>query len=174
MDWPAPRLSRSCCGFTLTEVVLVLVIIGVVAAIAVPRYAQSAARYRVQLAAAQVVADLAMARRFAKLTGGSETISFNPVSESYSFSSMDNPDRVGTKYAVSLSSEPYRVDLVSVDFGGDGQLVFDGYGTPDSGGSVSLRIGQRSVSVTVDPDTGRATASALSDAGALEQPELPQ
>ena len=60
-------------GFTLIELVMVLAIIGLITAIAAPRYAASLARYRAESAARRVAADLALARREAAASSSSRS-----------------------------------------------------------------------------------------------------
>ncbi len=63
-----------------------------------------------------------------------------------------------TAYEVLLSEEPYRTSIVSADFGGDLDIIFDVFGVPDSGGSVVISVGNRVRNVTVQAVTGRASA----------------
>ena len=56
-------------GFSLLEVVLVVAIIAVLAAIAAPRYGRAAGRYRADVAARRIVADLEYARLSARTAG---------------------------------------------------------------------------------------------------------
>src|SRR5690606_27031377 len=53
-------------GFSLLELVMVLTIIAILAAIATPRYANAMARYRADLAARRIAADLLLAQRLAR------------------------------------------------------------------------------------------------------------
>ncbi|MCH8259363.1 MAG: hypothetical protein IIC46_04065, partial [Planctomycetes bacterium] len=57
---------------------------------------------------------------------------------------------------VPLREPPYLAKLASVDLGGDAQLTFDGFGVPDSGGSVVVQAGDYQYTVVVDPETGVA------------------
>ena len=56
-----------------------------------------------------------------------------------------------------LSEDPYGASMVSADFGGDADIIFDVFGVPDSGGSVVIQVGNHVRTVTVDAVTGRAT-----------------
>ncbi len=40
--------------------------------------------------------------------------------------------------------------------GGDVQLIFDGYGVPDSGGLITVQVGDATRTVAINPDTGSA------------------
>ena len=130
--------SRPTSGFSLLELVLVLAIMTTLSTVAVPRYAVSLARYRADAAAKRVKAELSLARRTAKITGASLTVDVSDYQE-------------------ILSESPYRAVIVSADFDGDEDVVFDGYGIPDSGGTVTVRVGIIQRTVLVDADTGRST-----------------
>lgn len=54
---------------------------------------------------------------------------------------MPDPDVLGSDYVVYLSKSPNEVRIAAVDFGGDNELVFDGYGFADSTGTVTLQVG---------------------------------
>ena len=60
-------------------------------------------------------------------------------------------------YAVDLSAEPYEAKILSADFGGDATLVFDGYGMPDSGGTVQVQVGENVRTVVFAANTWEAT-----------------
>ena len=144
-------------GVSLLELVLVLAIMGVLAAIAVPRFASANIRYRLDLAARRVKTDLATAQRLARITSASRCVYFYPSAGAYRLPEMRHPDDSRLVYQVELADDPYDVSIVSADFDGDGNIVFDGYGRPDSGGSVTLRAGGSMATVTVDADTGQAS-----------------
>ncbi len=70
-----------------------------------------------------------------------------------------DPYRPSRSYTVSLADEPYNAMLTSIDFGGDAEIVFDGYGTPHTGGVVSVGVGSHVKTLVVDTITGRASSS---------------
>lgn len=127
---------------------LVLVTVAVVAAMAAPRYAGALASYRARCAAARVSADLAAAAAEARAASAARTVRFDVSAASYSVNGGE---------PVRLGREPYAASIVSVSLGGDDAIVFDGYGSPDSGGTVIVRSGAHARTITVDSATGRAT-----------------
>lgn len=144
-------------GLTLAELVIVLLILAILAAAAAPRFIGSLHRYRAEAAAARVAHDLRFARRQATAQSASQTVQFNsPAAHQYELVNLDDPHRPGQPYVVNLASEPYLAVIVSADFGGDATIVFNGYGRPDSIGTVTVQSGTVQRIVTVDADTGKA------------------
>jgi len=156
-----PARGRTSAGsphqaFTFIEVCMVAVILAIVALIALPRYASAENRRRSSVAAQRIAADLGMARARARSLSSSQTVSFSPASGQYQIVGMADPDRPARSYVVNLGAAPYAASLVSVDLGGDATIIFDGYGSPDSGGTIVVRVGSSSKTIVVDPITGVA------------------
>ena len=157
------RASRRASGpppaaaFSLLELVLVVAILAVVAAVAAPRYGRAAARYRAELAAQRIAADLDLARRSARAAGVSRSVVFSVATQSYSLPGQGGMERKSATYTISLASRPYEVRLLTADFGGDGTVVFNGYGVADSDGTVLLQAGQERRTVVFRAASGKAT-----------------
>ena len=145
-------------GYSLLELVLVLGIMVILAAIAAPRYAGAASRYRAEGAARRIVADLELARTRARTYGSSQTVSFSVGANGYQMPGLPSLKDSSTPYCVTLSDPPYQATLLEVDFGGDETVNFDGWGVPDSGGWVTLRVGDIGRKVSLDRDTGKASS----------------
>ena len=143
-------------GFSLLELVIVLAILVILAAIAAPRYAAALARYRAQTAAQRVAADLKFARANARRASQSVTVTVDPGTDRLRIGNLPGLDPPSGQYVTAFGAAPYRADVVSAGFGGDGTVVFDGYGTPDSGGSVVVRVGTVQKTVVLNADTGEA------------------
>ena len=143
-------------GFTLIDLIMAIVVIAIVAAIATPRYANALTRYRAEAAARRVVADIGLTQQTAKTTSSSRTIIFDTTNHAYSIADVRALNGLSMTYAVTLREPPYLAKIASVDLGGDAQLAFDGFGIPDSGGSVVVQAGDYQYTVVVDPETGAA------------------
>jgi len=143
-------------GFSLLELVIVVAIMSIVAAIAVPRYGQAAARYRIDVAARRIAQDLWLASRQARNAGAPRTVAFNIAASQYTISNLAGLDRAAQSYRVDLLAEPYCSRVDSADFGGDVTVVFNGYGQADSGGQVVLRSGGFTRTITLDAASGKA------------------
>jgi prepilin-type N-terminal cleavage/methylation domain-containing protein len=150
---------KSKCGlsaFTLIELVIVLMIISVLAGMAIPTFFDSLLFHQVESAARRVKSDLELARRTARQTSSSQSITFSD--KTYTLSTpikhLDNPH---DQYLVDLSAEPYELDRVTADFGGEQSVSFDGYGAPASGGRVELECKSLKCIVELDGVTGEVT-----------------
>jgi prepilin-type N-terminal cleavage/methylation domain-containing protein len=152
-------------GFTLAEVVCVLAIMTIIAAIALPRYARTLSRYRADSAAARIVADLALAQRLARFSSGSQKVTFDTVADTYAMPNLPDPDHPAEQYQVHLGNEPYNADVVAADLGGDAEIRFDGFGQPDSGGSIVLSAGNCYKQIDVDSVTGDTTVTDVAPLG---------
>ena len=142
------------------RVITVTAIIGVLAAVALPRFAGAMANHRLEVAATRIVADLSLVQRQARTASASQTIRFELGDDNrYHLPTAEDIDHPGSVYTVELSEEPYQATLRSADFGGDTEIIFDGYGIPDSGGSVVIQVADQLKIITVDAETGRATVA---------------
>ncbi len=126
---------------------MVVAIVAILGSIALPRMSASERRYRLELAAARLAADLDAARSYARANAEGVTITFNTVTETATFAGMRGDH--GTDYVLDLARAPYRIDMATADFGGESKLAFDGYGSTSSTGSVTLKLGTSTVSVTI-------------------------
>ncbi len=144
-------------GFSLLELVLVVAILATLGAIAAPRYATALDRYHADATARRIVADLELARATARNTSSSVTVTFDPGLNTYVMTGVDSPDHPGNYATLVLSDAPYRSQLVATGFGGDDELVFDGFGVPDLGGVVLIECGAESRTIAVDDETGVAS-----------------
>lgn len=151
------RTRRGSPAFTLVELLIVLAIIAIGAAIAVPRYGSSIAHFQAQTGARRIEADLKYAQGAAKAASASRTVTFNAPAAEYAVSSVRALNTTGG-YTVRLGEEPYRVAISAVNFGGDAVVTFDGFGRPDSGGVVAVRRGDVGWQVTLVAETGAVSA----------------
>ena len=145
----AIRLTRA--GFTLVELVLVLIIVGIVAAIAMPRFAQATARQQLDAAADRLVRDFEKAQHDARATINQVAMTFDTADNSYTVTQAN-----GDTVVVQLDESPYQVAIKKATFNDVSAMSFNGYGVPSSAGAVTLESSTGSVVVSL-ASNGRAT-----------------
>lgn len=149
------RTSRG--GFSLFDVVMVLAIIVVLAAIAIPKYAAALSRYRVEAAARRIATDVEYAIARARTTGTDGKITFDEASDAYTVDGAPGLSDPSQPYEVKLAEAPYHTEIVSAGFGGLSWVAIDGYGYPKCGGSLVIRSGEAEKTVILDRYSGKVT-----------------
>lgn len=143
-------------AFSLLELAVVVAVIGVGAALALPRYADAVARYRCDAAGARVAADLNGARIEALTASRARAVQF--VLAEHAYTVRDPADGLGAGTRVVLRDEPYQATLVRALFGASADVTFGFDGAPSAGGIVMVRVGRFYRSVDLDGASGAATS----------------
>jgi len=156
---PVRRLS----AFSLAELVIVVVIVGIMAGLAVPRYAEAIARQRVDAAARRLTIDISLTQHRAKSRSASHRLRFLEDTSQYTiedttdgstWQAIPDIDRPQQGYSVDLALDPYGTTVQTVSCGADRSIVFDGYGAPTQVGSISLGVGRYTKVITIDAEEG--------------------
>jgi prepilin-type N-terminal cleavage/methylation domain-containing protein len=147
-----PRAPRA---FTIVELAVVVAIIALMAGIAIPRMASATTRYQLDFAARRIVVDIARARANARLTGVTQTLTFDLTLHRYTVTGTATGTTRGT--TVDLTASPFYSKIVSASFGGSPAIAFDVYGQPVSGGTVVIKAGAVTRTVTLDGASGQAS-----------------
>jgi prepilin-type N-terminal cleavage/methylation domain-containing protein len=142
--------KSSRCAFTLIELILVVLIVSVMAAVAAPKYAESLASFRIQGVAQRIAADIRQARRYAQQNSSTQWIIFNVTTNSYVLTDINNVDRPSQTYQLSLANPEYECELVSADFNSTAILTFDIFGRPLNTGTIVVRCGNLTQTLTID------------------------
>jgi Tfp pilus assembly protein FimT len=143
---------------TIVELIIVVLIMGIMAAVAAPAFFESLLHHRVESAARRVKADLALARNTARLKSISQSVTFTATGYSLSaaISGLDDPDAT---YSVDLAAAPYELSEVTANFSNSASVSFDGYGTPTSGGTVVLTSKGHQCTLILDGVTGEVSTT---------------
>ena len=174
-------------GFTLVEALVIVFILGIVTAVAIPTLQSGLAESKLAGASGEITVALEYAQLVAMTSGeqmrvtidaandtilvqryeisgdimGAETeIAENDI-ESGAFDTVAHPASRGKDYNIDFADEARfdGVDIVSATFGGGQTVTFDAMGVPSNGGTVTLSLGSNQVILTVDALSGKVTSS---------------
>ncbi|TWU49399.1 GspH/FimT family pseudopilin [Rubripirellula reticaptiva] len=150
-------------AITLIEVAIVILIVGVMAAVATPRFAETQRISRLEAAAWRVANDVRRARQTAICSGRSIQIAFSNDDDSYQADEGEQEDRSRTPALVSIKSiyDP-SIDMVA-SMDGNLTLSFNFEGVPESSGgaieqaTIDLSSGSDLFRVHIGAGTGAVT-----------------
>ena len=161
--------ARSRWGFTLVELLILIVLLAIVAGLALPMLGDSK-QLPLREAARLLAADIEFAQN-ESIAHGSDTrlIKFDTANEQYWIAPSSTPDTPITDavrqepflvaYGTGRASSLNLVTIQSVSLGGDDELRFNAYGSPDQSttASVTLAAGAATITVQVAPGSGEVT-----------------
>jgi len=149
--------ARSC-GFSLIELILVLVLLGILAAIAVPRFAGTGESFAQAAFEQQLKSALRYAQQTAVAQNRPVTIEFSSAGFEISFSDNNNPLRnpADGKPFNTQPDNPGRAPD-NINFSANGTIRFDGLGRPWNNGDLltePFNIGINNTTLHIAPQTG--------------------
>lgn len=143
-------------GWSLIDVSLTVLILGVMSSIAVPRYLSTLHVHRAEAAARRIQQDLAWARQQALSRSTPVTVEFNVPHSSYVIPQLSLTTQGAGPYEVVLSRSPYMSVLQSANFGTAAEITFNRFGVPQSEGNVVVASGASQRTIFLSSD-GRLT-----------------
>ena len=160
-------------GYTLAEMVIVVLIIAILAAIAVPMLAETLDEARLDAAARRLVSDIHYAQALSLQKGNLHGLVFNADSESYELHELPAGESGTVIITNPLTKQPFARSMASLDEGIDIvrttffgiHVFFDAFGAPIFPGTIELRRGDQMRIITVDAASGRVTVAAMGVSG---------
>ena len=151
------KLKPSYRGFTLAELVIIIVIIGIFAVLASSRTDIGIGKIRQRIAIDQITSDIDLVRSMAFASNDTITIAFSSDSKSYTvYVGSDDSRQVLSSFPNSQNGTitlDNNVNISLVNFDGMSELQFLPMGDVKSGGIIDLNNNR----ITVDNITGKWT-----------------
>jgi prepilin-type N-terminal cleavage/methylation domain-containing protein len=150
-------ILRHRAGVSLVELVVVVLIMGILAAAATPRFSEALAERQLHCAALRLARDIELARESAQTASAPRTVSFDLVGNRYSlFPDIQDPNHPANPYTVDVGSEG-PVVLISAGFAGSVSVTFNGFGVPDAAGQIILERAGQQATIVVEAGSGQVT-----------------
>jgi len=148
-------------GFTLVEMMIVIAIMGVLFAIAIPQWNRYEQNADLKTAARNIAADIADMRTRAITERLTYTMTFNTAGNNYQIARLQNPgsstfNNVGDARNISNSGRGHAINMTGASFSGGpaNRLRLDVRGTTNNG-SISLENARNSTATITVNITGR-------------------
>ena len=152
-------------GFTLIEVVMAIVIIGILAALAIPRF-ESFYSIKLNGAMKKVISDIRYTQQIAVSHHTDSRIIFNTAGDSYNAqeynATSNNWQSIKDPFTQANLDLDFRnnpqyagIDINSVNFGGNNTLQFDWRGVPLYNGTAVFNYKGNQKTVIVETNTGQ-------------------
>lgn len=160
-------------GYSLSELIVVISIIGILAVVAIAGYIGTIDNYRINSATSKILSDIRYAQQQARVRSGWFGIQFQiaptnqyHVYETDGVSDVDvvNPQNLSENLIIDVMAD-YRTTISAVDIEGGDKVEFSPTGTPylDKNGSalsvtgtITLTCGSRTEVIQIVKNTGRA------------------
>lgn len=137
-------------GFTLVELVLVVMVLGVLAGIAAPRYSAAMTAVQLEAAAKQLAADLRRAQTVAMAKATSVAVSIDPATETYRSTSLPDLKRPTATLSENVAARGHGVQISASTFGAGTNVTFNFRGEPTVAGAVTIAAGSQTAVITVN------------------------
>lgn len=131
----APRSKH---GFSMIELVIVVFVIGIIAAIAMPKFSYADSGRRLSTCQRAVRGDIELIQTRARTTGKTHVIQFYPAIDKYVAFEGTEIKKNNIVLSRDLSASPYEMDLSRTTIGGDQYILISPYGDLEKDFSVGI------------------------------------
>ncbi len=153
------NLKKATPGFSLTELIVMIVLIGIFGAMAMTRTNTGLTTIQVQIAIDQITTDIDYSKSMAFARHDTITLVFSTTLEQYTIYNGPDGSRSAitdfpnsTNGVISFDQSDFiEVNITSANFNGSSELQFLPLGDAKSGGSIVLN----SKTISVEPVTGK-------------------
>jgi len=139
-------LKNNCKGFTILELVAIMLILSIIAAIAVPNVLSSVNSYRLSCFERIIMTDIRYAQQQSSVNWRQNRVYFSNTNRKIYV-------KQGT-HIIKSDSYPAYVKINRTNFPNN-QIEFNEFGNPSRGGSIHISCGNIKHTITVLPVTGR-------------------
>tara|TARA_R110000737_G_scaffold2923_10_gene9259 strand:- start:17926 stop:18471 length:546 start_codon:yes stop_codon:yes gene_type:complete len=137
-------------GFSMIELVIVVAVMGIIAAIAVPKFADAASGRKIQAAKKQLLADIKATKLRARATSKQHTLKFFLNENMYVIVEGNEIDKNAIIIARDFDEDPYNLGIQRTSLGGDEVLVITPFGDLTPPTTVRLQLGSHTHDVILD------------------------
>ena len=148
---------------SLIELTIVILILGILSAVAAPRLGDSVRGSRLRAAANQIASHVDYIRRAAINEGRSTELIVDSTMDHYRSTNVDFPEKLGSLINVSVKPTFDSEFELSADFDSSSSLTFDFEGIPRVAGTamqsgmISIGYGDHAYDIVIAPAIGTTT-----------------
>ncbi len=136
-------------GFSMLEMVIVVSIIGIMATIAIPRFADAGSGRRLSAAKRTLINDIESAQIRARATSKVHVIKFYPSENRYIIVEGEDIRREAVILVRDFDEDPFALGINRTSLGGDEYAVISVYGDMTPGFTVGLLDGGIEIRVEI-------------------------
>lgn len=151
-------------GFSLIELVIVVAILGVITAIAVPRFADASSGRKLQAARTAIIADIENLKLKARASSSQYVIMFDIDNERYVFAKGNEVTRDSIVFVRELDEEPFGIQIHRTNRSATGTAIITPFGDLSPPVTIEITDGSTIIRIDLDgvPDAGTSPVVGVS------------